>query len=177
MSPYTLLLTAEGIPEDVAAEMDAAQMVLDKAGALYSESPHITATGAWASFLKATSDEQLLIRTGVPAKALVAYLDIIGEPAQSAANWFIDVANGLLYAQSAASLDAGAVKEANNWLAAIRHPALAFGGYALALAMPASLRGGVDPWGYQPGALALMQGLKAQWDPARILNPETFLVR
>jgi FAD/FMN-containing dehydrogenase len=177
VSPYTLLLTAEGVPEDVAAEMDAAQTVLDKAGALYSETPHITATGAWASFLRATSDEQLLIRTGVPAKALVAYLDIIGEPAQSASNWFIDVANGLLYAQSSAPAEPGLVETANRWLAAIREPALALGGYSVAMAMPSNLVGVVNPWGYQPGALALMQGLKAQWDPARILNPETFLVR
>jgi D-lactate dehydrogenase (cytochrome) len=173
---YTLLLTAEGVPEDVAAEIDEAQTLLHKAGATCHETPHVNATEAWSSFLGTTSDEQILTRTGVPARTLSAYFDILGEPAQSAANWFIDVANGILYARSGAPAAPGSVVEANTWLAAIREPALALGGYTVAMAMPATLHGSVDPWGYQPGALALMQGLKTQWDPTHTLNPGTFLV-
>jgi glycolate oxidase FAD binding subunit len=52
---------------------------------------------------------------------------------------------------------------------------LTAGGYAVAMTTPASLRPQIDPWGYQPDALALMRSLKARWDPAGILNSGAFI--
>ena len=41
---------------------------------------------------------------------------------------------------------------------------------------PAALRSAIDPWGpVAPGALALMRGLKQEFDPARTLNPGRFV--
>ena len=41
---------------------------------------------------------------------------------------------------------------------------------------PAALRSAVDPWGpVAPGVLALMRGLKQEFDPERTLNPGRFV--
>jgi glycolate oxidase FAD binding subunit len=41
---------------------------------------------------------------------------------------------------------------------------------------PAAVRAAVDPWGpIEPGPLALMRGLKDEFDPKRILNPGRFV--
>jgi hypothetical protein len=58
----------------------------------------------------------------------------------------------------------------------LRQSALALGGYAIVMQMPAELRGAIDPWGYRPDAIDLMQKLKAKWDAAGILSAGEFLV-
>jgi glycolate oxidase FAD binding subunit len=46
--------------------------------------------------------------------------------------------------------------------------------HATILAAPAALKRGVDVWGRPPETLDLMRALKAQFDPARVLNPGRF---
>jgi len=41
----------------------------------------------------------------------------------------------------------------------------------------ARIRTAIDPWGRPPGALERMRGLKASFDPSRILNPGRFIGR
>src|SRR2546429_6882567 len=41
---------------------------------------------------------------------------------------------------------------------------------------PAAIRAAVDPWGpVEPGAFALMRGLKDEFDARRVLNPGRFV--
>ena len=68
------------------------------------------------------------------------------------------------------------VGEAQAWVDELRKPALAAGGYTVILESPADWQGKLDPWGYTPSALHLMQALKSRWDPASILNPGGFLI-
>ena len=43
-------------------------------------------------------------------------------------------------------------------------------------AAPAAVRAVVDPWGpVEPGAFALMRGLKDEFDAKRVLNPGRFV--
>lgn len=172
-SPYHLLLTCEGLPEDVQAELEEARNVLRQAGAplgvpLESQS----ATTIWSAFMRENSAVALLVRAGLPPSLLSAYavqtIDATPLPAQ----WLYDVGNGLAYARATP----GAEESAQAWLAALRKPALALGGYAVAVNVPAHLDSAIDRWGYSPDALDLMHNLKARWDPAGILNPGRFVV-
>jgi glycolate oxidase FAD binding subunit len=49
------------------------------------------------------------------------------------------------------------------------------GGSVVALQIPGRLRGTVDVWGPDQGAIALMREIKRHFDPARILNPGRFV--
>ncbi|MCL4859236.1 MAG: FAD-binding protein [Caldilineaceae bacterium] len=171
-APYYLLATVEGAPDDVAAELaelHAALASLGAPAAIELESP--TCTQVWASFIAGAGEDALLVRAGVPPKTLPPFM-AQAAPAARDGRWLIDAGNGFAYA-AIATADA---TEAASWLAALREPALAAGGYAIALQTPVTLRGRIDPWGYRPAALHLMRGLKARWDPAGILNPGGFVV-
>lgn len=172
-TPYTLLLTAEGMAEDVETELEESAALLGRVGAAQPVEMRIpTATAAWADFVGGTTAEQLLVRVGVPPKTLTAYWTMLTQTVTLSTHWLIDVASGLVYARSAP--DSPALAQA--WLAGLREPALALGGYAVVMVMPGALRDTLDPWGYQSAALALMRGLKARWDPAGILNVGGFVV-
>jgi len=50
------------------------------------------------------------------------------------------------------------------------------GGSVVIQAAPAAVRAAVDPWGpIEAGPLALMRGLKDEFDPKRVLNPGRFV--
>jgi len=49
------------------------------------------------------------------------------------------------------------------------------GGSVVALQVPASIRGRIDPWGPDRGTLPLMREVKRRLDPNRILNPGRFV--
>jgi glycolate oxidase FAD binding subunit len=49
------------------------------------------------------------------------------------------------------------------------------GGSVVALQMPGTIRGKLDPWGWESNALPLMKEIKRRFDPNRILNPGLFV--
>jgi glycolate oxidase FAD binding subunit len=49
------------------------------------------------------------------------------------------------------------------------------GGSVVALQMPGTIRGTLDPWGWESNALPLMKEIKRRFDPNRILNPGRFV--
>ncbi len=61
-------------------------------------------------------------------------------------------------------------------LASIRAAILPHDGYLVVESIPSALRGTLDIWGPPPATLAIMQRLRAQWDPARILNLGRFML-
>jgi glycolate oxidase FAD binding subunit len=66
--------------------------------------------------------------------------------------------------------------EAATAIARLRDSVAGFGGHVMVLAAPRAVRAAVDPWGpVAPAALAVMQGMKNEFDPRRTLNPGRFV--
>ena len=167
---YVLAYTAEGLPEDVQAELDQVRQVLRTAAVPEPvEVDQVSGTDIWARSLGNSPGRALQARVGVPARGLASYMH-----AQSAAlhdtEFIADIGNGLVYAISKHREPAAA----QHWLESLRRPALALRGYAVAIDMPGIWQDTIDRWGYQPAALDLMRNLKARWDPGNILNPGVF---
>ena len=169
-SSYILAYTAEGLLEDVQAELDQLRQVL-RTGGLPDplEVEDVAGTHIWARLLENSSGRSLQARVGVPARDLASYIQAQSTALNNVA-YIADAGNGLVYAVYNHREPAAA----RDWLERLRRPALALGGYAIAMDMPGTWQGTIDRWGYQPAALDLMRNLKARWDPDNILNPGEF---
>ena len=171
-SPFTLVYTAEGITEDVEAELDQVRQVLrTEGGPEPLEIEGLSGTDIWAASL-AGSRGTLLVRAGVAVKDVAAYINDQAAALNEGA-FLADMSSGLVYAV-ASHVDA--VEEAGAWLEKLRQPAVALDGYAVVMDMPEDWQGKIDRWGYQPQAIDLMRGLKGRWDPEGILNYGEFIV-
>lgn len=168
-SPYGLAYTAEGYPHDVDAELDEVRTLLRDARVSETSSP--TGTEMWRDLLGNVSSDTLIVRTGVAPKDGARFVAAQATTLERGA-YLVDIANGLTYA----IVSFRNVDDAQAWVASLRQPALAMGGYAIVMQMPDVWRDAIDRWGYRPDALDLMQKLKAKWDPAGILNPGEFIV-
>jgi FAD/FMN-containing dehydrogenase len=174
-TPYTLFYTAEGVPEDVQAELQQVREVLRRSGVPEpQELVDHTGIQAWSNLL-GQHDQQgepsLVVRISVPVRQLSNYCEGRATLLDQGA-YCLDFASGFVYAvRQTHDSD-----EARAWLHALRQPALAQQGYAVIVAQPAALRGQLDRWGYQPASLSLMRRLKEHWDPHHILNRGAFLV-
>ncbi len=169
--PYTLVLTAEGPVEDIAAEFTELTAMLAGLGAPQPvETDAITAGDLWAKFLGGVEPEQMLVRAGIPPGSVNGYWSQLSQTTRDQATWLIDVANGLVYGMAKPRNPV----EARGWLAGARLPALALGGYAVTVQLPPQWRHELDGWGYRPSTQDLMAKLKNRWDPANMLNPGSF---
>jgi len=170
-SAYVLAYTAEGVPEDVQAELDQVRQALRTSGApepLEVERP--SGTDMWSAVL-GNSTGKLQVRVGVAAKDVASYVnDQAGE--LNRGTILADMSSGLVYAM----MPSDDVDEAKKWLERLRQPALAIDGYAVVMGMPDAWQGVIDRWGYRPQAIDLMRGLKERWDPRGVLNPGVFIV-
>jgi glycolate oxidase FAD binding subunit len=86
----------------------------------------------------------------------------------------------LHYAQIHAASGLGVLRlenlEVSDCLQKFRTLCEATGGFLTILEAPVSLKQQMDVWGYKGNALAVMQGLKQQFDCDRILSPNRFVV-
>ncbi len=165
-SPYLLVFTAEGHPQDVAAELAAARATLEAAGIRDTlvETEALSGVAVWAELLR---ESDTYGRIGLPPKDLAAYVQANGPALnEDSTPHVVDFASGLIYLRPA---------EVEQVLA-LRQPALALGGYAVVVSSNGDAAGDFDRWGYAPETLPLMRRLKARWDPAHCLNPNTFLL-
>ncbi|MBM3129497.1 MAG: FAD-binding protein [Chloroflexi bacterium] len=154
-APYALIYTAEGIEEDVNAELAQARAVLQNEGVSHlAQLDAPSANDVWADFWRAPSDAPVL-RAGVAPKDLPAF---VGGLALGDASLIADIPNGMLYTRGAP-------------LERVRPAALTLGGYAIVLNGQTG-----DAWGYRPEGLDLMRALKARWDPRGLFNPGMFVV-
>jgi len=170
-TPTYLVYTAEGIPEDVDAELTSIQKHLVENGAPESlEVEDFSGSDLWVQLLGEGTQADLKVRAGVPPKDLSTYALKCAKSLEDGA-FMVDFANGMLYATA----NPDGVGEAQAWVDELRKPALAASGYTVILESPPDWQGKLDPWGYTPSALHLMQALKSRWDPAGILNPGGFL--
>jgi len=170
-SPFVLAYSAEGLPEDVQAELEEVRGALREAGApAPSEAESPSGTDLWAALLGDAS-KTLKSRIGVPAKDAAAYVnDQVALLHDS--TFLVDMAAGHIFATTAPS-DASAARE---WIEQLRRPALALEGYAVVIEMPAAWEGAIDRWGYTSSTFDLMHSLKARWDPQKILNVGEFIM-
>ncbi len=164
-STYTLVYTAEGLVEDVQAELDQVRDVLQKVGAsIVRETDTLSGTDVWTQMLA----EGTVVRIGVPAKDLSAYVRE-NMALLNGSTFVADMSSGCLYAVRTTGTDA----ELSTWVEALRQPALAYEGYAIVMSYIEYTRG-IDRWGYQPQALDVMKRLKQRWDPSGILHGGDF---
>ncbi len=162
-TPFALVYTAEGVVEDVAAELVQVHEVLRsvQAGAHAAQvtPAALSGTEVWGRWARAASTEDALVRTGVAPKD-VGRLMVEAAPLLGDAPFVLDIASGLLYTRT------GPVQP-------IRDAALRLGGYT-------SLVGGrsraEDPWGYAPDSQSIMAALKRRWDGPGLFNPGAFIV-
>jgi FAD/FMN-containing dehydrogenase len=168
-APYALLLTMEGLDEDIAAEEIELRAALTAAGApALLQTANLNATAQWASFLGAGGDQATLLRVALPPGRVSEFWGQLSPATQAQAAWCVDVGYHLLYAR----VDLNAATSAA-WLATLRKPALGLGGYAVVMATP---HRDLDRWGYIPDGLEIMRAIKQRWDPKGILNPGDFVV-
>lgn len=162
-TPYALVVTGEGVAEDVESELAEITNRLRDLGAPPPVTLTNTSTALWASFIGNVGADHLLSRTGVPVNQVADYLAAVDGQAQT--QWFLDIAHGLVYATTTATNG----QQAQQWLTALRQPALARQGYTVLLQSPNTLGGQLEPWGYPATSLPLMGQLKTRWDPQGIL--------
>jgi D-lactate dehydrogenase (cytochrome) len=155
-----LVYTAEGLPEDVAAELAQARQVLAAQGiAEVIQVDEPSGSEIWARWLANAPAERggLAVRAGAAAKELPAVLRSLAD--DGACSFVADLAGGLLYARGVGDL------------APLRRAALAMRGYAVVLPAPGAAPGAQDTWGYTPDSLDLMRALRRRWGADGLLNP------
>jgi glycolate oxidase FAD binding subunit len=112
----------------------------------------------------------LVLRAGVRPSAMSALTDALARHAPSPAATLAFPGVGLAYARWPGHDPAVVLP-----LAALRADLLPHAGYVVVEYAPSPLHATLDIWGPPPATLALMRGLKQQWDPAGILNPGRYL--
>ncbi len=160
-SPYTLIYTAEGIEEDVQAELKQARAIIRQGrGPEPIEIADISGTDVWRYLLSQNADAAR-VRVGLPVRDVPLYANDQSSILNTGA-FFVDFANGFVYASLPAP--------DNETVERLRVPALQVGGYAVVTHLPESWQEQVNTWGYAPETLGLMKALKACWDPQGILG-------
>ncbi len=174
--PYVLMYTAEGLAEDVQAELRQVREVLriSEVARVQAKEPveidGVSGTDVWTHFLEQGGDA-VQVRVGVPVRDLPAYAQD-QSALLTAGEFLVDFASGFVYCLLPAQDNSDLAKTIEQ----LRAPALQVGGYAVVTHAPEGWRGTLDRWGYRPDTLDLMRGLKARWDPAGILGAGSFVV-
>lgn len=159
---YALLYTAEGLPEDVKAELSQVRANLSRLGAPAPIEIAVSGSEVWAGWMGQEMGAETLLRVGVAPKDLPEmivkdYRALLGRSSFAA-----DLAGGQLFLRGDVDV------------AAVRGVAQRRDGYAVVLR--ASGMDDLDVWGHSPAALNLMRALKLRWDIPRMFNPDVFIV-
>ncbi len=149
-----LLYTAEGLAEDVNAEVLQVRAALDTLGAPEPVLMEFSGSEVWASWMAAgLQGDSLLVRVGVPSRDLSTVVDGLAGAVDPSAV-LVDVPNGHLYVRGAVDLGR------------IRRVAASFEGYAVVVGAGADVTVAPEEiWGTAPDAADLMRAIKARWDP------------
>src|SRR5579884_358085 len=161
-SRYALVYTAEGIAEDVEAELTLVREYLEQAGAPEPiEQDTISGTDIWADTLS-QARASIHTRTGLPVRDLPVYIQD-SAPILNEHTFIADFGSGFLYTAIPAN------ENARTTIEQLRQPALALQGYCIITHQPEIWQEDIDRWGYTPDALDVMRRLKERWDPQGIL--------
>jgi len=156
-SPLVLVYTAEGVAEDVDAELAQVHEALRRVNAPGAMPAAVSGVELWTEWAQAASKDGL-VRTGVAPKDVGRLM--VDAAGLEGAPFVLDVASGLLYTR------AGTIQP-------LRDAALRLGGYASRVA---GYSGAEDPWGYVPDSRSIMAALKGRWDSSGLFNPGAFIV-
>jgi glycolate oxidase subunit GlcD len=170
-SEYVLAYTAEGLTEDVLAELEQVRQALQVPSCPDPiEIDDLGATDIWTELLSSSAGS-LQVRVGVPARELPAYIQD-QSATLDAGSFLADLSNGFVYAvQQPETLE-----EAQRTLKTLRAPALGVEGYAVVMDAPGEMADKLDRWGYTPQGIDVIKALKRRWDSHGILvSPENFL--
>ena len=116
---------------------------------------------------------ELVLRIGVRPPALGSALTLLSQQLPPETELLGYPGVGLAYARwFPDAADHGTLAHT---LAELRRVLAPHEGYLVVEAAPPALRTTLDLWGPPPLTLPIMQRLKAQWDPAGILNPGRYL--
>lgn len=176
-TPAAVAISVGSVEAAVRAETAAIEVVARQAGGKSEPLP----TEFWQTYASMMMDARhvlVLHVSGLPSQlaATVRSVERVvaeltpGEPgviAGSAAFGTVDV-----------FLSRSAVPVTGRLVERVRGAMEEFGGHAMLRRAPADVRRHVDPWGpVEPGPLALMQALRDEFDPRRVLNPGRFVGR
>ena len=167
--PTTLLVyTAEGLAEDVMAELAAVRATLRNADipAIQLDAP--SGSDLWSAFIGAAQPDDLVVRVGVAPKDIRVFMQRAGFGGHE--SYLSDLAAGQVYVRAPAPHPDDAART----LERLRTAARTLNGYAVALAAPARAR--LDRWGYAPDALDRMQEMRRRWGAGGLLNPGAFII-
>lgn len=162
-APYALIYTAEGLSEDVAAELAEARQALQAEGVTELSQLEISGSEMWATWLGTASPTETTMRVGVAPKDLPRLASALA-PTLDRMSFIVDLANGQLFLRDVRDIES------------IQQAARAVGGYAVILNTAAPLPRGISAWSHTSDALDLMRALKARWDASGLLNPNAFIV-
>ena len=161
-APYALIHTVEGMPEDVATELEEAKAVLRSMAVADSQELELTGSEVWADELGAASPSETRLRAGMAPQDLPGLLSRL-ESALNQTPIVADIASGLLYVRSSQA----------EVLRAVRRGTEIPDGYSLAISAPNRPD---QIWGHAPQSTRLMEALKAHWNPGGLFNPDAFIV-
>ncbi len=171
-SRYVLAYTAEGLAEEVDAELAQVRDTIEKAGARYSQTNELTGTDRWANLLSRVESDTWQMRIGIPPQRVQQFVHEQSDVLETS-SFLIDIASSLIYT----TIQHEQFSEAKTWIEHLRQSALSMNGYGILMTMPDPWITEIDRWGYHPECFDLMRGLKARWDPARILEPNIGFTR
>ncbi|NJN82089.1 MAG: FAD-binding oxidoreductase [Caldilineaceae bacterium] len=119
-APHSLLYSAEGLAEDVAAELEQVGNRLRREGAPLVVEVETAADAIWSGFLGEAPQDQMLARTGVATKSIGDYMQALSPSVNQQSRVLIDCASGLIYVKTS-SPDR---ESAKRWLDGLRQAAL-----------------------------------------------------
>jgi len=130
---------------------------------------------ALSDFSQPENDEGVVARVSARPTALAAFLPAVERAAAErriVAEIAAHAGSGVGWCQLLGAPNAAVLGEFAVWL---RTAARECGAWVVFEALPAELRGRVDPWGYSEPALRLMRGVKNALDPAGVFSPGRFV--
>jgi D-lactate dehydrogenase (cytochrome) len=158
-SPYAIIYTAEGLPEDVQAELAQARTLLQSEGVKgINELDAESGNEMWADWMNTSSRTGTVLKMGVAPKDLGKTITDLAPKLKTP--FMADLPGGMVYMQSTE-------------IEAIRQSAQTTGGYTIMLSGANSK---YDVWGHKPEGLDLMRGIKSKWDVKGLFNPGAFIV-
>jgi FAD/FMN-containing dehydrogenase len=167
-SGCSIIITLEGHPADVTAELHLLQEMLSRScESCFEESDPATASQVWAERL---SGWNFSARAAVPPGQLSGLLACLGA-ASLGQDWILDIANGVLWCGE----NSGEIGRAARRLLEVRQAAKAHAGYAVMTAGPRPWLGQIAAWGALRPSHSLMRRLKLRWDAGDILNRGEFI--
>jgi len=163
-------LAVASVPEAVDAQLRRAQSLAGQDGLLLDGAEH---DAFWAAVRDYSGDAAVILKAALPIGAVAGYVSAAEQSAHAHRQSLAAIAeagSGIVRCYVRAETPSGAA----SLVTELRSAAEAMRGSLVVLQAPADLKAAVDVWGPVKG-LDLMRRLKAEFDPARILNPGRFV--